>query len=122
MGLDNYPARDPEGTLLPEDEEAFRKAGIRLCGGLFSDGTTSFRGEVYDTLVERVTGVTLYRGWIPPETVREMAAALSSRSPKELAQMWMGENYTEEGVREMENLQRFFQICAKRDLGLIAWW
>jgi hypothetical protein len=49
MGLDNYPARDPDGTLLPEDEEAFRKAGIRLCSGLFSDGTVSFRGKVSTT-------------------------------------------------------------------------
>jgi hypothetical protein len=71
MGLDNYPARDPDGTLLPEDEEAFRKAGIRLCSGLFSDGTVSFRGKVYDDLVEQVTRVTLYREWIPPETVWE---------------------------------------------------
>jgi hypothetical protein len=122
MGLDNYPARDPQGTLLPEDEEAFRKAEIRLCGGLFSDGTTSFRGKVYNDLVEQVTGVSLYREWIPPETVREMAAALSLRSPEELARILMGEGHTEEHVREMKDLQRFFQICAERGLGLIGWW
>jgi uncharacterized protein (DUF2267 family) len=69
-----------------------------------------------------VTGVTLYREWIPPETVREMAAALSLRSSEELAQILMGEDYTEEHVREMKDLQRFFQICAERGLGLIGWW
>jgi hypothetical protein len=122
MGLDNYPARDHQGTLLPEDKEAFREAGIRLCGGLFSDGTTSFRGKVYNDLVEQVTGVSLYREWIPPETVREMAAALSLRSPEELARILMGEGHTEEHVREMKDLQRFFQICAERGLGLIGWW
>jgi hypothetical protein len=122
MGLDNYPARDPEGTLSWADEAAFRKAGIRLYGGLFSDGEVSFRGKVYNELIEEVTGVSLYQKWIPPETVREMAAALSARSPEELAQMLIGENYTEEHVREMENLQRYFQICAERGLGLIGWW
>jgi hypothetical protein len=45
MGLDNYPARDPQGTLLPEDEEAFHNAEIWLCGGMFSVGTTSFRSQ-----------------------------------------------------------------------------
>jgi hypothetical protein len=122
MGLDNYPARDPEGTLLPEDEEAFRKAGIRLCGALFSDGEVSFRGKVYNDLVEQVTGVSLYQEWIPPETVRKMAAELAVRSPEELARMWVGEDYTEEHVREMESLQQHFLICARRGLGLIGWW
>jgi hypothetical protein len=122
MGLDNYPARDPEGTLSWKDEEEFRKAGIRLCGGLFSDGTVSFRGKVYSELVEEVTGVSLYRNWIPPETVREMAAALSAHSPEELARIWLGEDYKEEHVREMADLQRYFQICAQRGLGLIGWW
>jgi hypothetical protein len=122
MGLDNYPARDPQGTLLPEDEEAFRKAGIQLCGGLFSDGEVSFRGGVYNKLVERVTGVSLYQEWIPPETVREMAAKLCVRNPEELAQMLVGEDYTEEDVREVESLQRHFLICAQRGLGLIGWW
>jgi len=51
-----------------------------------------------------------------------MAAALSARSPEVLAQMLAGEGYTEERVREMESLQRFFQICAERGLGLIGWW
>jgi hypothetical protein len=122
MGLDNYPARDPEGTLLPEDKEAFRESGIRLCGGLFSDGTVSFRGEVYNDLVKQVTEVSLYQEWIPPETVQEMAAELSLRSPKELARILMGGGHTEEHVREMKDLQRFFQVCAKRGLGLIGWW
>jgi len=122
MGLDNYPARDPQGTLLPEDEEAFRKAGIRLRGSLFSDGTVSFRGKVYNDLVERVTGASLYQEWIPPETVRKMAAELVVRSPEELARMWVGEDYTEEHVKEMESLQQRFPICARRGLGLIGWW
>jgi hypothetical protein len=77
---------------------------------------------VYDELVERVTGVSLYQEWIPPETVQEMAAALSRLSPEELARMWVGEDYEEDNVREMEDLQRHFQICAKRGLGLVGWW
>jgi hypothetical protein len=33
MGLDNYAARHPEGGLTEEDKQAFRDAGIDLCGG-----------------------------------------------------------------------------------------
>jgi hypothetical protein len=97
MGLDNSPARDPEGTLLPEDEEAFRKSGIRLCGALFSDGTVS-PGE----------------GVQRPGRSGDRGQPVSGVDPA-------GDG-AEEHVKEMESLQQRFLICARRGLGLIGWW
>lgn len=126
MGLDNYAARHPEGGLTEEDKQAFRQAGIDLCGGLESDGVISFRGKVYDWLVRHVTGVSLYQEWIPPETVREMSKALNAYTAEELAEIWDEVDPISEDAchseDEVANLQRFFAICAERGLGLIGWW
>lgn len=130
MGLDNYAARHPEGGLTDEDRQAFEQAGIDLCGGLESDGVVSFRGKVYDLLVQEVTGVTLYQEWIPPEVVRQMSEALNAYSAEELAEIWdeieplpdfegTPVGHSEETTA---HLQRFFAICAERGLGLIGWW
>jgi len=131
MGMDNYAARRPEGGLTEEDRQAFAQAGIDLCGGLESDGTVSFRGKVYNTLVEEITGVRLYQEWIAPEVVRQMAEALNRYTAEELAEIWdeveplnkrsFGENAFHSD-RETGDLQRFFAICAERGLGLIGWW
>ncbi len=52
MGLDNIISRTPdETTLTPEDERALTESGIQLCGSMFSDGVTSFRGKVYSWFV-----------------------------------------------------------------------
>ena len=59
MGLDNF---------------AFAESGIDLCGGMYSDGVTSFRGKVYDMFVMEVRGEFLIEEWLPPETVAQMAA------------------------------------------------
>ncbi len=127
MGLDNYAARHPEGGLTEEDKQAFRDAGIDLCGGIHSNGVVSFRGKWYDPLVSHVTGVSLYQEWIPPETVREMSAALNRYSARRLARIWdkvwampWEDSYHSE--REVADLQRFFAICAERGLGLKGWW
>ncbi|ABQ91743.1 hypothetical protein [Roseiflexus sp. RS-1] len=127
MGLDNYAARHPEGGLTEEDKQAFRDAGIDLCGGMHSDGVISFRGKWYDPLVAHVTGVSLYQEWIPPETVREMAAALNRYSARRLARIWdkvwpMPWEDSHHSEREVADLQRFFAICAERGLGLKGWW
>ena len=130
MGLDNYAARRPEGGLTEEDRQAFAQAGIDLCGGLESDGTVSFRGKVYNTLVEEITGVRLYQEWIAPEVARQMAEALNEYSAEELAEIWdeveplpayLGPE-AGHSERETADLQRFFAICAERGLGLIGWW
>ncbi len=122
MGLDNIISRSPdEAVLTPEDEEALAESGVNLCGGLFSDGVTSFRGKVYDSFVLEVTGESLYREWLPPETLAEMADELTACDPETVCeQLDLGERFTPT-PDEIRDLRRLFRICADRGLGLIAW-
>lgn len=123
MGLDVYAVRSPEIGLSEDDEQAFEEAGIDLCGGIYSGGPGSFRGKVYDMLILDFTGVSLYQEWIAPETVREMAESLQRVDPgtfeKELAGNYSREVYS---AYSIENLRKFFDVCAKRGLGLTGSW
>ena len=123
MGLDVYAVRSPELGLSEEDEQAFEEAGIELCGGIYSGDPGSFRGKVYDMLILDLTGMSLYQVWIPPETVREMAEMLQRVDPesfeKELAKNYRWEDYS---AHTIEHLRKFFDVCAKRGLGLAGSW
>ena len=123
MGLDVYAVRSPEAGLTEEDEMVFEEAGIELCGGIFSGGPGSFRGKVYDMLILDITGVSLYQVWIPPETVQQMAEAFKHVDPQDfetgLAGNYSWENYS---AGTIENLCKFFGICAERGLGLAGSW
>ena len=82
MGLDSIISRSPDEVVLtPEDERTLTEPGIDLCGGVFSNGVTSFRGKVCDLFVSEVTGVSLSQEWIPPETLAEMADKLTACDP-----------------------------------------
>ena len=116
MGLDTFASRAPgELKLTEEDERAFDGAGLELCGGIYSGGGGSFRGKVYAELVREVAGVSLYEQWIPPEVVRELAAAFEACDPEAAAEPGIPPSV-------VADLARFFRICADRDLGLIGWW
>jgi hypothetical protein len=63
MGLDTYAVKPtPEdGLYPPADRDHFAGVGS-LTGGIFSgNGSGSFRGKVYDMLVEEATGQSLYQ-------------------------------------------------------------
>ena len=82
MGLDSIISRSPDKIMLhAADKRALNESGIELCGGMYSDGVTSFRGKVYDMFVLKVTGVSLYEEWLPPEMISEMAYALAKVDP-----------------------------------------
>jgi hypothetical protein len=110
-----YATRNPEYiiALTPEDWEAFAKARLRLRRDESFEFSLSI--EDYESLVLRVTGISLW-GSTSPQEVREMAEALNKYSPQELLKL-CGRGYTEE---EMESLQRFFNICVQRGLGLVT--
>jgi len=76
-------SRDGLSSLTEEDEQAFSKAKPRLCKGIMSAAPWAFREKVYSALVKRVTGVSLYEEWIPPEKVREMYEARALRSQED---------------------------------------
>ena len=122
MGLDSIISRSPNKIRLPAaDKRALNESGIELCGGMYSDGVTSFRGKVYNMFVLKVTGVSLYEEWIPPETISEMADALAKVDPETIGeQLGLGEYFTP-SPSEVRNLQKLFRLCAERGLGIIAW-
>lgn len=115
MGLDTYARKEVtcnecgQGKVrkLPEDAAAaFEDAGIELCGGMFSsngDGG-SFRGKVYNGLVEAATGQSLYQEWIEPERVSQMFDDIHNARV------------------DLENLEKFLAVCDKYGLGLQGWW
>jgi hypothetical protein len=108
LGLDSYARNTPneDGDLTDEQKQAFQNADIRLCGGMFSgngnDG--SFRGKVYNSLIEETTGVSLYEEWIEPDSVAEMSRKL------------------DELLEDVTALQRFFGVCSDEGLGIVGWW
>ncbi len=120
MGLDTYASnRRDQVHLTPEQRAAFQAAGIELCGGLFSGNDGSFRGKLYDNLIYAITDVSLYQDWIPPKTVRKMHQALAAVDPE----AYIKENDGWEGQKlDILDLQKFFAVCAKHNLGLIGWW
>lgn len=121
MGLDTYAAPSPGGELDEDDKSAFVTAQVQLCGGFHSGDGGSFRGKVYADVVERVTGVSLYQEWIPPETVRAMAACFTRSDPDSLAREMTDESNAVT-ANEIRSLGNFFGVCADRGLGLVGWW
>lgn len=126
MGLDVFAARSPENPnkrLSRRDRRAFAKAEVELAGGMYSGGLGSFRGKLYEDLVEHITGVSLYERWIPQETVRAMAEALGRCDPDQaIAEYEATAPPYERTVFELLQLRAFFRVCAKRKLGLVGWW
>ncbi|HYU59013.1 MAG TPA: hypothetical protein VEO00_13340 [Actinomycetota bacterium] len=121
MGLDSFAARSPEGGLTAEDERAFAAAEIDLCGGMYSDGTVSFRGKVYSTAIEPVSGVSIYQRWIAPPELRAIAEAFDRCDP-ETVERWMADEPDRTTAEEVLQLRAFFDICRDRGLGLVGWW
>lgn len=114
MGLDTYAQPNQDDELSERDVQAFMEARINLCGGILSgngnDG--SFRGKVYDGIVCKITGCSLYQYWIPVEDVAEMYRKLKSCRMEDCP-----------GHEEdIENLKRFLKVCVDRELGLVGWW
>jgi hypothetical protein len=139
MGLDNFAARGPDRVLTPEerefesdedferlgftplsheDIEAFEEADIHLSGGVLSGEDGSFRGKVYDLLVQDITGESLYQEWIPPGRIKKMYEALMNCDPKEALK---GQYVYDLKESSIINLRKFFKVCAERDLGLVGW-
>jgi hypothetical protein len=117
MGLDTYPSRGPgECVLTPEDEAALGKLELPLCS---FGPRASFRGKVYEDVVNRVTGSaqSLYELWMAPEQVAELAAAFEACDPEAVAQASEADYYPAT-ADEVRALRQLFRVCADRGLGL----
>lgn len=119
MGLDTYAMRGPDKELTIEDLKAFQTADIQLCGGILSGPPDSFRGKVYDGLIQEITGESLYQEWIPPKRVKKMYEALMKCNPKEAAKGDYVYSITE---ADTIDLRKFSRVCAERNLGLWGFW
>lgn len=121
MGLDNFASKSEVILKLSDkDIEAFKKENINLCEGTFSDGEVSFRGKVYEKVVLEITGVSLFEYWIPPEKVYEMWQDFENCNLEEYANDHPGVRHLDPD--SINELRKFFMVCAKRKLGLIGWW
>lgn len=104
MGLDSFWEHPTEGTPDPDFDPP-----LQLCGGMLSgNGQHSFRGKVYNEIVESVTGVSLYQERIPNSVVQQMAAKLAL----ELT----------DGSDESADLVRMFLAYGAAGFDLIGWW
>ena len=108
MGLDNYWVKPGEQDVCQLGTEH------HVCGGMFSgNGNGSFRGKVYDRLVEDITDVSLYTDRISNEQVREMA--------KKLAETQFDPKWDIEEV-EWNGLVAMFQEYSEAGCDLVAWY
>lgn len=126
MGLDCYACHSlQDGELTPQELNTFEQADIHLCGGLASgDGSDgSFRGKVYATHIEEITGVSLYQEFIPPEVVKQMYISLQDCQPSAVidALNHEGINFNHLTANDILELRKFFKVCAECNLGLAGW-
>ena len=139
MGLDTFAARTPVDVFGPgpqiddddfgctvEDLETFRRAEARCeredGGCLF--GGNYFRGKLYSSLVQHLTGQSLHATWITPEIVAAMSDALDRCDPEAAIRSYRdtAPPYDGWGPEIVLQLRRFFRVCAERGLGLVGSW
>lgn len=108
--------------LIRMPQSLFVEVPNVLCGGLFSGNGAgpSFRGKVYNDIIENLTGVSLYQEEIPNETVKGMADTLglllttgvNNRQCKKLGL----------AVEEFEALAKWFRVVADNNGVVVGWW
>jgi hypothetical protein len=120
MGLDNI-------AMIKVSENDYRQApdvifgDVELCQGMLTSGS-SFRGKVYNTAVEAITGQSLYEN-IGPDRLREMAESLGNWMASHPGQGYVPlSGYGETTREELAMLANFFRVCASNDLYLYAWY
>lgn len=128
MGLDIYAMETKQA-----DPKLFE--GIKLCGGELHSDATSFRGKVYESLVQWMTGdeVTLYQEVISFDDLRKLSYQFDlffEENPDDTqAQELLNDLFYNtkqidyaHTVDEVRNLQKFFKVCLDNDLHLRGWW
>lgn len=112
MGLDNFWKSD-------DGKDGFVAGEFRVCGGICSgNGNESFRGKVYNPIVEEVTGVSLYDEKIEAEKIQEMNQKIQGCS-YETAKKYSSYELDE---GEWTSFQKMWDDHAKQNHYLISWW
>lgn len=105
MGLDSMWSGSVEGNF-------------DVCGGIFSGhGNSSFRGKVYNNLIEEVTGVSLYQEEIPNSTILEMGRKLGQIPFDDVKKI--APNIEQ---KEFFDVVLMFQTHGKAGHSLRGWW
>ena len=118
MGLDtfagyprNHPKYEGEGgetfSLIPS--ELFPENN--LCGGLFSGGGNSFRGKVYNEMIEDITNISLYNEVIPLRYVKDMVSRIERHI-----------SIHKNTDPELLYLLGWFQVVVKEEAAIYGWW
>lgn len=124
MGLDCFWMKkivDESGEEIKQ--RAKIEAEICLAGGLYSGfGNDSFRGKVYNGIVEKASNVSLYQEWIENETVLNIAESLekfdlSNYNPEDDCSYGFDISET-----EFQDLKKMFRLHADAGHGLYGWW
>ena len=120
MGLDSY-FESPEGVNKPLIED------ITLCAGMLSGNGSdgSFRGKVYDKVVEEITGETLYQEDIDNKTVRKMSNALNifvQKTKDDEFACSLEYNPWDITLNELKSLAKLFKTYANIGGTLHGWW
>ena len=111
MGLDCY-------WVGENDSKASVPGKFKICGGMFSGhGNDSFRGKVYNDVVESETGVSLYQEEIDSETIKKMAETLGNI--KWNSQFGFKYNIDSD---EFTDLVRMFKAHADEGHKIRGWW
>lgn len=110
MGLDNY-------WVNEKKEQASVEGDFNVCGGMMSGhGNDSFRGKVYDALVEAASGYSLYSSYLDPIIV-ELITSRLEQMPFEDAKA-----YGDLSKEEFDDLKRMFRAHADAGHGLTSWY
>lgn len=128
MGLDNYAVygRDhpkynhTEGASNSIPDEFF--PANNLCGGMFSGGGNSFRGKVYNDVVEFFTNYTLYEDILEPDQVLEIATVLNEVTEERFNKEFAPYNNWEISYKEVQQLAEWFHIVAEENGSVISWY
>jgi hypothetical protein len=121
MGLDSFwdiPKGSKDVNFSPP---------LKLCGGMLSaHGEGSFRGKVYDYLIETVTGESLYQEKIAPAVIKKMSLALDNTEYDSLPPHLRTSGSADEAYpvtrEEYEDIRRMFSTYAKLGACLKGWW
>jgi len=117
--LDTYATDSPDDVELTEaDLQAFKDVGVPQVGIISAEEIGIFRGKVYEEYIRRITGVSLYQEWIPPETMVEMYQAIKAY---EFSKWQEDEEDVDPEDVKHSDLCKFFKVCSERGLGLVAW-
>lgn len=129
MGLDNFAVY---GSSHPSYDHSYGADNSmpnhlfpsnKLCGGLFSGGGNSFRGKVYDDLVQYFTDYTLYSDELFPEDVMDIASTLNQITQEKYDE-WVRVtgNSWEISYDEVKELAVWFGVVASNEGSVVSWY